>query len=461
MAYYPNTTIPNSLYARGVAVANNLAFVDIFMNRDPTEYDIQYQIQQKWLNTTDNTLWVLKNFSSIGGSITADWIEIGGLMKYIAELTGNTGGPVGPAPITGNVNILGDGTTVTVAGNPATNTLTISSGPTVATTYTEDAGTAIPATGNLNILGGTGINTAGSGDTVTINGNIAKAAASSSLTNDGVASFNSTQFSVDVNGFVSADGEIATTYTGNSGTAVPAAGVLHIVGGGGVTTTGAGSTITISSLGFTSINNQVFAASGTYTPTAGMLYCNVQIFGGGGSGSGNGATGAAQVSGGAGGSAGEYAAGIFSAATIGASQVVTIGAGGIGAMAASGNPGGTSSVGALITAVGGNGGNYSGVGSFYSSIGTAGGTGGTGGDYRAQGAPGNQGFGSFSATIISGGMGGSTQLGGGGPSSNSSAGNNGGGYGSGGSAASAYGASAARPGGNGANGVVVITEYIG
>lgn len=41
--------------------------------------------------------------------------------------------------------------------------------PTVATTYTENTGTATPSANNLNVLGGTGISTAGSGSTITIN----------------------------------------------------------------------------------------------------------------------------------------------------------------------------------------------------------------------------------------------------------------------------------------------------
>lgn len=41
--------------------------------------------------------------------------------------------------------------------------------PTVATLYTEDIGTATPAANNLNVIGGTGVQTAGSGDTIIIN----------------------------------------------------------------------------------------------------------------------------------------------------------------------------------------------------------------------------------------------------------------------------------------------------
>lgn len=90
---------------------------------------------------------------------------------FVSDLTGNTGGPV-PANA-GNINIVGTGG-VTVTGNPGTNTLTISA-PGEASLFTEDSGTATPALGNLNVIGGTSvggvatnINTIGSGSTVQI-----------------------------------------------------------------------------------------------------------------------------------------------------------------------------------------------------------------------------------------------------------------------------------------------------
>jgi hypothetical protein len=85
---------------------------------------------------------------------------------FVQTITGNTGGPVPPAG--GNINFVGDGTTITVAGSPSTNTLTISTGSDVATDYVTDSGTATPALGVLNIIGGTDVSTSGSGNTITI-----------------------------------------------------------------------------------------------------------------------------------------------------------------------------------------------------------------------------------------------------------------------------------------------------
>ena len=49
----------------------------------------------------------------------------GGGAGTVETLTGNTGGAVSPNG-SGNINVVGDGTTIDVVGNPGTNTLTIS-----------------------------------------------------------------------------------------------------------------------------------------------------------------------------------------------------------------------------------------------------------------------------------------------------------------------------------------------
>lgn len=72
---------------------------------------------------------------------------------FISTATGNSGGAVGP--LAGNINIIGDGTTAVVVGNPGTNTITISSlsgGGGDLTVITGDDGSATPAMGTINII---------------------------------------------------------------------------------------------------------------------------------------------------------------------------------------------------------------------------------------------------------------------------------------------------------------------
>jgi hypothetical protein len=86
----------------------------------------------------------------------------------ILTLTGNTGGPVGP-DVSGNINLVGAGV-ISVTGNPGTDTLTISiSGSGGTNEFETDSGTAAPASGIIDIHGGSNINTSGATNVVTIN----------------------------------------------------------------------------------------------------------------------------------------------------------------------------------------------------------------------------------------------------------------------------------------------------
>lgn len=210
------------------------------------------------------------------------------------------------------------------------------------------------------------------------------------------------------------------------------------------------------------VSNQVFTSSGTYTPTSGMVYCSIQCIGGGGGGGGAITTGSGQLSVGGGGGAGEYASGIFSAASIGVSQTVTIGAAGAANSGATGGNGDTTSVGSLITAGGGSGGVSSTAGTSQVGAGGSGGTGGSGGDWRSQGAPGLWGYANSSAVFEFSGAGGSSQYGGGGKGTvgGGVGGNAGTGYGAGGSGNAQGNSGASLSGGAGTKGIVIITEYI-
>ena len=195
---------------------------------------------------------------------------------------------------------------------------------------------------------------------------------------------------------------------------------------------------------------QTITATGTYTPTAGMVRCKVTAVAGGGGGGGS--TIVAER-GGAGGGAGGASIGIFTAAQIGASQVVTIGAAGAaGTGTTAGGAGGTTSLGALISATGGSGG---GVGS---SSGGAGGI-GSGGSLNIGGAGG-------AGTVVPGtagsstsGDGGASILGGGGNGvATDSVGVAGRAYGGGGSGGNTTDTTS-NAGGAGAVGVIFIEEF--
>jgi hypothetical protein len=209
---------------------------------------------------------------------------------------------------------------------------------------------------------------------------------------------------------------------------------------------------------------QVFTATGTYTPTAGMLYCIAECVGGGGGGGGAAATSTGNASGGGGG-AGSYSRARLTAAQIGVSQAVTIPVASAGG-ATGNNPGiagGDVSLGALL--IGKGGGFGSGAPTQNPGAAGAGGVAGTG-DLTATGAPGGVGFGSAATGITApAGIGGSTLFGGAplpatsqasvvdGPAAGATS------YGAGGSGGSVQGSASTAAGGAGGKGLVVITEF--
>jgi len=135
----------------------------------PTSADFKnFQIGCFWLDTaannppTINDLYVLV---SLAGSV-ATWLPFSsGDLQF---LTGNSGGPV--PPTANNINVVGDGTTIDVVGNPGTSTLTISAvGTGIISSLTGNSGGAVfPTAGNINIVGSGSITVTGNPGTSTL-----------------------------------------------------------------------------------------------------------------------------------------------------------------------------------------------------------------------------------------------------------------------------------------------------
>jgi hypothetical protein len=214
---------------------------------------------------------------------------------------------------------------------------------------------------------------------------------------------------------------------------------------------------------FNTINIQTFTANGTYTPTSGMKYCIIEALGGGGGGGGSADTVAGVHAAGGGGGAGSYARKFASAATIGVSQAVTIGAAGAAGSAGNnaGGNGGDTSVGAICIGKGGIGG--AGNPNNVAAAGGAGGIAGTG-DFTPVGNAGSAGFeGTIAATVAIAGMGASSVFGGSKGAVmaiTNTTGANAANYGAGGNGAIVWNAGGAAAGGTGSAGVVIVTEYI-
>ena len=193
----------------------------------PTQESRNANIGDYWLNTTNSNLYILASLSDM----IATWVLIHSNLTSIAFVT--------------------------------------------------NIGTAIPVAGILNLLGGAGITTLGSGNTATVSLTVPVSIANggtnaTSMTNsNGVVYYNGTSL---VTTTVGTAGQILTsqgvgmpphfaansassTFNADSGSATPAAGVITMHGTGDITTSAAGSTVTFNGAGTTAF----IANSGTAT----------------------------------------------------------------------------------------------------------------------------------------------------------------------------------------------------
>ena len=147
----------------------------IIDNRPPTVNDSKnFYIGDIWLDNsnsllsppispTSSDIWILV---SLSGNL-ATWVDFGS--GNLETLTGNSGGAVSPNGL-GNINVIGDGTTITIVGNPGTSTLTVSTiGTGVMSSLTGNSGGPVfPTAGNTNIIGAGSITVTGNPGTSTL-----------------------------------------------------------------------------------------------------------------------------------------------------------------------------------------------------------------------------------------------------------------------------------------------------
>jgi len=211
---------------------------------------------------------------------------------------------------------------------------------------------------------------------------------------------------------------------------------------------------------------QIFTSNGTYNKPAGLKKAIVEVIGAGGAGGGASTTGVGEASSGSGGGGGGYSREMLSASAIGSSESVTIGAGGTGVVGGNGNDGASSSFGSLLSATGGTGGLRELASAVLSGTeGSIGGN-GVGGDVNVRGSGGTFSFQQGTTDVTNpvgySGAGGNSVLGGGAPSEKATTtktGVDGGDYGGGGSGGANAESQTQVAGGDGADGLIIVTEF--
>ena len=176
---------------------NSVAFPHI-ETRDPTEQDVRFALGTRWINTTDNEEWTLTSFSSVAGTLTANWSQGGNVeattsefgivqLATLAELQGGSApagayvptandvatviagvvvGAVPPATTTqqGIVELATDAQVVTPFATDVPNTAVQPSNITAMFAAPEPIGSTTPNSGAFTNLAATGV---GTGNTIT------------------------------------------------------------------------------------------------------------------------------------------------------------------------------------------------------------------------------------------------------------------------------------------------------
>jgi hypothetical protein len=73
-SFQGNGPIANNLYPIANGTTSSSPFLTILMGRDPTPSDVNFQVTQRWVNTTDGQEWILLGFTAFNGSTTANWL---------------------------------------------------------------------------------------------------------------------------------------------------------------------------------------------------------------------------------------------------------------------------------------------------------------------------------------------------------------------------------------------------
>ena len=246
-----NQQPPNMLYPVANGLSSSNPFVEVFSEtRAPTADDVNFPIQKKWFDKTENKEWILVGFTSNTGKLQADWRRTSEPIEFIGGV-----GTAGTFPVTADNNgdILLQSTDLSVLITGGTNSLDFTAnGSVIVENFTVDAVTAPgvnPVTPNAgNVIVGADVVAAHNVPIETrsralheyqIEAQFASSNATTNAAKVGLAAFSSAQFSVDANGFVTLAGGTTPPVLGLIPDAFTAPGTSPVIpnGSGNITIT--------------------------------------------------------------------------------------------------------------------------------------------------------------------------------------------------------------------------------
>lgn len=137
--------------AVGTASTSGLGISPIVTVRAPASTDIRgpsgpLKIGQNWVDSIGNSVYELTSFSSSNGTLSANWIALGGGSTTLSTLSGDTGTA---NPSNGNIQIAGTANEITTAASGSTVTISVPSSFIAPGSITATVGNITATNGNF------------------------------------------------------------------------------------------------------------------------------------------------------------------------------------------------------------------------------------------------------------------------------------------------------------------------
>lgn len=113
VSYQGNAPIANNLYGVANGTNSSSPLITVFNTRDPNSNDFNYQVKQRWVNTSQNSEWILIGFTQSNNTTVANWIQLSDRVFTLNVIYQNTPGSYTYTPTSGmqycKVEVIGGG----------------------------------------------------------------------------------------------------------------------------------------------------------------------------------------------------------------------------------------------------------------------------------------------------------------------------------------------------------------